>query len=448
MTTVKSREEWDHEIISQFEHYFSNQNLRKDRFLRELISRNAEQYVSIVIMAESPKIKAMNQELDDIISALRQSSKLQVGLDGKHVRRISPLPEKAPDTEQKRILDPAVQKEKRTIFCGNLPPDCGVDGISALFSRFGKIANIALCDSKANTDPSSWQLQPPTAVATTTTAMAASTTPSANTSGADAAGTSQTTPSSNPSPNPTSALIEFETRNHAKKAVVSITAYNKKLKARKKSLDGSDSAIPSLPPQSHSPSSQLSQPTGWGPGHGAALEAIVEAEPDSPREQRSSPTTVTPPSGDESIAKPSKDVAEDDDDEEDDAEDDDDDEIVPSLLEPASGDSSSAKSPSVSTSASPSPSPSPSPFTSPPHPSTTSSTATTPTSGAPVSAAAAAAAIAAAVAAAKKQLDESYAGLWVMPKALFMKRLSKTSKEKKRQNPPCPGERPQEQLKI
>jgi len=220
-----------------------------------------------------------------------------------------------------------------------------------------------LCDSKANTDPVTWQLQVP------------------------GGGSSGIPILENPSPTPTSALIEFETRNHAKKAVVSITTYNKKIKARKKSLSeeggtGGASVMSSL----------------------GGLGVIIEAEPESPREQQQAPLSSS--SGVVSTVSVSPEQKRENEEEEDDEDDDqeDEDDEVESLV-PVLVDSIGTSQPS-SHSSTPDPQKSPSP-----------------SSSSPVAVAN------------KKQLDESYIGLWVMPKALFMKRMSKTTKEKKDKRP-------------
>lgn len=79
-------------IITQVEYYFSDENLVKDSFLMQRISRDKRGYVDLKLIATFKKMKKLTQDINVIAAALHDSKKLEINKVGTMVRRIAPLP--------------------------------------------------------------------------------------------------------------------------------------------------------------------------------------------------------------------------------------------------------------------------------------------------------------------------------------------------------------------
>jgi len=79
-------------IITQVEYYFSDENLVKDSFLMQRISRDKRGYVDLKLIATFKKMKKLTQDINVVAAALRDSKKLEINKVGTMVRRIAPLP--------------------------------------------------------------------------------------------------------------------------------------------------------------------------------------------------------------------------------------------------------------------------------------------------------------------------------------------------------------------
>lgn len=96
-------EELEQEIVSTFEHYFSEENLKSDVYLRNLIQKDPKQCnynnthspfsdVPISEIATFPKIKKMKKDLSFIKKAIRQSKVIKLDDSGDYIVRDQPLP--------------------------------------------------------------------------------------------------------------------------------------------------------------------------------------------------------------------------------------------------------------------------------------------------------------------------------------------------------------------
>ncbi|CAA3014522.1 la-related 6A [Olea europaea subsp. europaea] len=79
-------------IIKQVEYYFSDENLPNDKFLMKYVTKNAEGFVPVGVIASFRKMKKLTRDVSLIVAALRESEHLVVSSNGKMVKRLHPLP--------------------------------------------------------------------------------------------------------------------------------------------------------------------------------------------------------------------------------------------------------------------------------------------------------------------------------------------------------------------
>merc|ERR1719424_12156 len=80
-------------IKKQIEYYFSDGNLKTDKFFHEKISENADGWLDMKLIQSCNKIKAFGVEMSVLTSALDGSPlETKTGDDGTFVRRTTPLP--------------------------------------------------------------------------------------------------------------------------------------------------------------------------------------------------------------------------------------------------------------------------------------------------------------------------------------------------------------------
>ncbi|KAL1193733.1 La-related protein 6A [Cardamine amara subsp. amara] len=123
-------------IIRQVEYYFSDENLPTDKFLLNAMKKNKKGFVPISTIATFHKMKKLTRDHALVVAALKESSFLVVSLDGKKVKRLSPLPE---------IRDPKIF----TVLVENLPEDHSDENIRKIFGKAGSIKSISICDPNA-----------------------------------------------------------------------------------------------------------------------------------------------------------------------------------------------------------------------------------------------------------------------------------------------------------
>ncbi|XP_062518673.1 la-related protein 7-like isoform X2 [Corticium candelabrum] len=118
-------------LQKQIQFYFSDANLRHDRFLRNEISESEGGYVSVETIAQFNVVKSLAKDLSVVQNAIQQCPDLELSGDGLKVRRISGLP------EQRNV-------DEQTIFVDNLPPHADHAMVKELFETFGKVDYISL----------------------------------------------------------------------------------------------------------------------------------------------------------------------------------------------------------------------------------------------------------------------------------------------------------------
>jgi hypothetical protein len=80
-------------IRKQIEYYFSDANLKTDKFFHDKISENSDGWLDMKLIQSCNKIKAFCVEMDVLMSALEESPlEAKTGEDGIFVRRTTTLP--------------------------------------------------------------------------------------------------------------------------------------------------------------------------------------------------------------------------------------------------------------------------------------------------------------------------------------------------------------------
>lgn len=125
------------DILEQMEFYFSDANLRKDRFMADVVGKNEDGYVDLEVFLTFSKIKSYTSSVSDIATALSSSSTLQLNKDKSQVRRVAPV-------EEKSNVDDC------TLYVERLPPTADHSWLKAVFSKHGTVVYVSLPRYKHN----------------------------------------------------------------------------------------------------------------------------------------------------------------------------------------------------------------------------------------------------------------------------------------------------------
>ncbi|RWS07732.1 la-related protein 7-like protein [Dinothrombium tinctorium] len=126
----------------KIEFYMSDANLRKDRYLKQLMNERGDDgsgttYVPLIEFLKFNKIKALTDDVKDICIAMKSSKILELNEDETELRRSKPI-----DTRKDSDLC--------TIYVERLPPNADREWIQSIFSQFGNIDYISLPYFKHN----------------------------------------------------------------------------------------------------------------------------------------------------------------------------------------------------------------------------------------------------------------------------------------------------------
>jgi len=127
------------QICQQIEFYFSDANLMKDRYLKQLIDEDKHGYVLLDEFCKFNKVKALTLDTEVIKKALGKSKKLQVSSDGCKVKRNTPF---------------RVQKDadERIIYVECLPREADHDWLRQIFAKYGKVLYTSIPRYKSTND--------------------------------------------------------------------------------------------------------------------------------------------------------------------------------------------------------------------------------------------------------------------------------------------------------
>ena len=118
-------------LETQLRFYFSDANLRRDRFLLGLTGPLGTGSVAIDTLASFNRVRSLTADQAEVVEALRALPELSVSADGTEVSRRSPLPS-------------AGDAEARTVFFEPVPTSGTIDSVHALFARCGPVAYVSL----------------------------------------------------------------------------------------------------------------------------------------------------------------------------------------------------------------------------------------------------------------------------------------------------------------
>ncbi|XP_064458067.1 la-related protein 7-like isoform X2 [Ornithodoros turicata] len=119
------------DIREQMEFYFSDANLRKDRYMSELVQKREDGYINLEVFLTFSKIKSHTNSVVDIAAALANSTFLQLNEDKTQVRRMTAVEDKE-DTDD------------CTIYVERLPPTADHRWLKTTFDKHGKVVYVSL----------------------------------------------------------------------------------------------------------------------------------------------------------------------------------------------------------------------------------------------------------------------------------------------------------------
>lgn len=118
-------------IRDQMEFYFSDANLRKDRYMNELVMKDEEGYVDLEVFLTFHKIRALTSDVKDIAGAIATSELLQMDEEQKRVRRCADFMAKA-------------DVDECTLYVERLPLHADHAWLKGVFSRHGQVVYVSL----------------------------------------------------------------------------------------------------------------------------------------------------------------------------------------------------------------------------------------------------------------------------------------------------------------
>ncbi|KAM7366175.1 hypothetical protein PAMP_015640 [Pampus punctatissimus] len=128
------------DVKKQVEFWFGDVNLHKDRFLKKLIDDSDDGYVDISMLASFNRMKKLTTDTKLIARALKNSSVVEVNLEGNKVRRQLPVGEIPDDVDS------------RTVYVELLPKDVTHSWIERVFTKCGNVVYISIPRYKSSGD--------------------------------------------------------------------------------------------------------------------------------------------------------------------------------------------------------------------------------------------------------------------------------------------------------
>uniref|UniRef100_A0A3Q0T9Q0 La-related protein 7 n=1 Tax=Amphilophus citrinellus TaxID=61819 RepID=A0A3Q0T9Q0_AMPCI len=128
------------EVKKQVEFWFGDVNLSKDRFLKKLIDESDNGYVDISVLASFNRMKQLTTDTKLIARALKNSSIVEVNLEGTKVRRQLPVGKLPNDVDS------------RTVYVELLPKDVTHSWIERVFTKCGNVVYVSIPRYKSSGD--------------------------------------------------------------------------------------------------------------------------------------------------------------------------------------------------------------------------------------------------------------------------------------------------------
>ena len=115
----------------QIEFYFSDSNLRRDKFLRKKIFESKDYYVSVEMIMNFKKIQQITTDKDKFLDICRNSNTVQLNKDETMIRRNGPYKKKT------RYESSICQ-----IYLENIPLETKVEDLEEELQHFGNIQYV------------------------------------------------------------------------------------------------------------------------------------------------------------------------------------------------------------------------------------------------------------------------------------------------------------------
>uniref|UniRef100_A0AAX7W403 La-related protein 7 n=1 Tax=Astatotilapia calliptera TaxID=8154 RepID=A0AAX7W403_ASTCA len=128
------------EVKKQVEFWFGDVNLSKDRFLKKLMEESDRGYVDISVLASFNRMKQLTTDTKLIARALKNSSVVELNLEGTKVRRQLPIGELPNDVDS------------RTVYVELLPKDVTHSWIERVFTKCGNVVYVSIPRYKSSRD--------------------------------------------------------------------------------------------------------------------------------------------------------------------------------------------------------------------------------------------------------------------------------------------------------
>ncbi|XP_031140918.1 la-related protein 7 isoform X1 [Sander lucioperca] len=128
------------DVKKQVEFWFGDVNLHKDRFLKKLIDESEDGYVDISVLASFNRMKRLTSDTKLIARALKNSSVVEVNLEGNKVRRQLPIGDVPNDVDS------------RTVYVELLPKDVTHSWIEKVFTKCGNVVYVSIPRYKSTGD--------------------------------------------------------------------------------------------------------------------------------------------------------------------------------------------------------------------------------------------------------------------------------------------------------
>lgn len=128
------------DVKKQVEFWFGDVNLHKDRFLKKLIDESDDGYVDLSVLASFNRMKKLTCDTKLIARALKNSSVVEVNLEGNKVRRQHPIGEVPKDVDS------------RTVYVELLPKDVTHSWIERVFTKCGNVVYVSIPRYKSTGD--------------------------------------------------------------------------------------------------------------------------------------------------------------------------------------------------------------------------------------------------------------------------------------------------------
>ncbi|XP_067623622.1 la protein homolog [Eurosta solidaginis] len=127
-------------IIRQVEYYFSDANLRRDKFLMGEISKNEDGWVPLTVLLTFKRLSALSNDANVIIDAIIKSEEglLEISEDKQKLRRHPERPIPEHNEEQRKEI------QSRTAYAKGFPLETTMSELLDFFAPYEKVMHVTM----------------------------------------------------------------------------------------------------------------------------------------------------------------------------------------------------------------------------------------------------------------------------------------------------------------